>query len=757
MAGTTPLLVLLAALSAFFCHAAALHTLADGGASIDSAAVASAGGDDSKVYIVFTERQPASAGLPETDARAAIASFHHDLLSNDVLDANSNAPDRVVYHYTRSLHGFAARLTVDEKHRLAGKAGVLSIHEKKVYKLHTTRSWDYLGLPQQQNDSTKLPFENDVIIGMVDSGVWPELESFADEGLPPPPAKWKGVCSKNFTCNNKIIGARAYRSGNTTVSPRDDEGHGTHTASTAAGRAAAGASLGGLAAGTARSAVPGARLAIYKVCWPEDCSSEDILAAFDDAIADGVDVISASLGYEFPLDYAEDMMAVGAFHAMKRGIVTSVSAGNSGPSLASVSNVAPWTVSTAAAADDRKIISELVLGSGKRIEGSAVTTVFPDLGQPSLLIDTGSCFPEDINGKRLKGAVLLCGKLGLTSRAAIKSSGADGAIVYPAKDYELDTAFSFPFPLVMVKEKDYGHIIDYYNSTRHAMATVMKSVTVKNAAAPSVADFSSRGPNRITHGILKPDISAPGVDILAAWSPEAPLSGTVSDDRRAKYNIVSGTSMACPHVTGAAAYVKSVHPSWSHAAVLSALVTTATPMKSGEPEAEHAYGAGQVNPVAAPDPGLVYDATEADYVSFLCAQGYNSSELAAMTGRSNANCSTEAKGSAVGDLNYPSIAVPVLNYGVGFAAEFPRTVTNVGSANAVYRANVTTVPGVNVTVTPSELAFSTGKEKLSFTVSVSGTLVPVNGTTGASASLVWSDGKHQVRSPIYVFPYKHVM
>ena len=155
----------------------------------------------------------------------------------------------------------------------------------------------------------------------------------------------------------------------------------------------------------------------------------------------------------------------------------------------------------------------------------------------------------------------------------------------------------------------------------------------------------------------------------------------------------------------------------------------------------------------------MYDTAEDDYVGFLCAQGYNSSQLAAMTGRraSAAACSAEARAGAVSDLNYPSIAVPVLNYGVGFAAEFPRTVTNVGPADSEYRATVTTVPGVEVAVTPDELAFSASTKKLSFKVSVSGTLLPANGTMGASASVVWSDGRHHVRSPIYVFPHKHVM
>ncbi|KAG8100237.1 hypothetical protein GUJ93_ZPchr0013g36543 [Zizania palustris] len=262
-------------------------------------------------------------------------------------------------------------------------------------------------------------------------------------------------------------------------------------------------------------------------------------------------------------------MAVGAFHAMRRGVVTSVSAGNSGPMLASVSNVAPWMISVAASSTDRKIVSQIVLGNGKN--------------------------SDQLEGKRYKGAILLCCD-GL-SQQVVHDTGADGAIL--SSDSQTDVAFSFAIPAVLVTPDQYEEIMDYYdsNSTRLPMASMLNSQTTFDAAAPTVASFSSRGPNLITPGILKPDISAPGVDILAAWSGNASVSGSLVDNRLVKYNIISGTSMACPHVTGAAAYVKSVHPDWSPAAVISSLVTTATPMtaSSASPEAEFAYGAGQVN------------------------------------------------------------------------------------------------------------------------------------------------------------------
>lgn len=177
-----------------------------------------------------------------------------------------------------------------------------------------------------------------------------------------------GLCSK-------IIGAKYYRAdgeiGKKDIpSPRDSEGHGSHTASTAAGRLVTEASLLGLGTGTARGGVPSARIAVYKICWSDACSYADILAAFDDAIADGVDIISLSVGGSSPLDYFEDPIAIGAFHSMKNGILTSNSAGNSGPAPASISNFSPWSLSVAANVIDRKFLAQVTLGNGAIFEVS---------------------------------------------------------------------------------------------------------------------------------------------------------------------------------------------------------------------------------------------------------------------------------------------------------------------------------------------------------------------------------------------------
>jgi subtilisin family serine protease len=174
---------------------------------------------------------------------------------------------------------------------------------------------------------------------------------------------------QKFYNHRKIIGARYYNSENLYdvtdfKSPRDSEGHGTHTSSTAAGREVAGASYFGLAEGTARGGLPGARIAIYKVCWAYGCFVADILAGFDDAIADGVDIISVSLGFG-NFQYFEDPIAIGSFHAMRNGILTSCSAGNSGPFPYTVANYAPWILTVAASTIDRKFVAQVVLGNGQ--------------------------------------------------------------------------------------------------------------------------------------------------------------------------------------------------------------------------------------------------------------------------------------------------------------------------------------------------------------------------------------------------------
>ncbi|KAK9716586.1 hypothetical protein RND81_06G243700 [Saponaria officinalis] len=634
--------------------------------------------------------------------------------------------------------------------------GVVSVFLNEKKYLRTTRSWDFMGFPL---DVKRSHLESDVIIGVIDTGIWPESESFSDKGFGPPPAKWKGSCdtSLNFTCNNKLIGAQYFRSdGNITMngiaSPRDTAGHGTHTASTAAGAVVKGASFQGLGKGTARGGVPSARIAVYKACWTDSCYDADLLAAFDAAISDGVDIISISVGGpEGP--YFEDSIAIGAFHAMKCGILTSSSAGNSGPDLQTLENVAPWLLTVAASSTDRKFVTQVQLGNGMVVEGISLNTLDTS-NTTSPLIYGGDaqntvseyqsryCTEDSLDKKLVKGKIVICDTSENTGEAPF-IAGAAGMIM---QDSGPNAPDSHPLPASYLNVDDGARVVVYAKKRdSRPRASILKSVAITDPLSPTVASFSSRGPSTISPGILKPDLSAPGIAILAAYPPIATVSQASSDPRSTQFNMVSGTSMACPHVSGVAAYIKSFHPTWSPAAIKSALMTTATPMNStSTEEAELAYGSGHINPLKAVKPGLVYDTSEDDYVNFLCNQGLNATEIRLITGKTNSCSKTHYNK----DLNYPSMAISVNQ--LDFDTVFYRTVTNVGYHKCTYHARVTTPKGQEmvIKVEPSVLKFKYVGQKLSFKVRVTGVIGLK--TLLFSASLVWDDGHHQVRSPIVV-------
>ncbi|RVW16298.1 Cucumisin [Vitis vinifera] len=670
-------------------------------------------GDEKKIHVVYMGGRP----LGDEPLRP----IHHSMLET-VLGSTSSAKESLVYSYGRSFNGFAARLSDEEVGRLSEMEGVVSVTPNHILKLHTTRSWDFMGFSKGTVGGSE---EGEIIVALLDTGIWPESESFNDEGFGSPPSKWNGTCQgANFTCNNKIIGARYYNSEgyydiSDFKSPRDSLGHGTHTASTAAGREVDGASYFGLAKGTARGAVPNARIAVYKVCWYYGCAVADIFAAFDDAIADGVDIISVSLGADFPLEYLQDPIAIGSFHAMKYGILTSSSAGNSGPFPVTVSNYAPWILTVAASSIDRKFVAQVVLSNGQVYTGLSVNSF--ELN--------GTTFPLIWGGD-----------------AANVSAGYNGVGTIMA-DLITDYAFNYPLPATQISVEDGLAILDYIRTAKNPLATILFSETWNDVMAPNVVSFSSRGPNPITPDILKPDITAPGVDILAAWSPVAPPSIYYLDTRSVDYNIISGTSMSCPHASGAAAYVKAAHPNWSPAAIKSALMTTAHVMDPRKHEdLEFAYGSGHINPLNATDPGLVYDASEADYISFLCKQGYNTSTLRLVTGDDSVCNSTEP--GRAWDLNYPSFSLAVED-GNQIMGVFTRTVTNVGSPNSTYTAGMYVPTTLSVTVEPSVISFSAIGEKKSFTVKVYGPKISQQPIM--SGAIWWTDGVHEVRSPLVVY------
>jgi len=569
-------------------------------------------------------------------------------------------------------------------------------------------------------------------------------------GFGPIPKKWKGVCAGggNFSCNNKIIGARWY-SGSGDKSARDYFGHGTHVSSIASGRKVNDISYHGLAKGTIRGGVPSSRIATYKVCNPK-CSDENVLAAFDDAIADGVDIITVSLGNNNYVEFLKDTLAIGSFHAMEKGILTVHAAGNSGPGPSTISSIAPWLFSVAATTIDRQFIDKLVLGNGETCIGKSVNVV-PSNGTkfPIVECNAQACHVDYksfekcpcAHKKVVKDKLVLSGDLGGGMLAY--ENGAIGEII----NYTDDISHVTHWPSIYLDSKVYLHVQSYTKSTKYPEAEILKSDIFHDTTAPKIASFSSRGPNPLVPEIMKPDISAPGVDILAAYSPAGPSIDDSVLNASEKYNILSGTSMACPHVAGVVAYVKSFHPNWSPAAIKSAIMTTAEPINgSYDLVGEFAYGSGNVNPQQALHPGLIYDITKQDYIQMLCNFGYNDTKLEQISGKKS-SCHGASKRSLVKQINYPALVISVEPH-KHFNVKIHRTMTNVGSPNSTYRATINAIHKIKIRVKPKILSFGSLNEKQSFVVTIVGR-AKLNQTV-FSSSLIWSDGTHNVKSPIIV-------
>ncbi|XP_022769698.1 subtilisin-like protease SBT4.14 isoform X3 [Durio zibethinus] len=604
-----------------------------------------ASGEETKnFYIVYLGDSPGS--------NDSAVQTHIGLLSS-VKGSEHDAKESIVYSYTKSFNAFAAKLSKDEAEMLKELDEVASVFPNRYHKVHTTKSWDFIGLPLTARRNLKL--ERNIIVGLLDTGITPQSESFKDDGLGPPPSKWNGTCGHfaNFSgCNRKIIGAKYFKlDGNPDpddiLSPIDVDGHGTHTSSTLA--------------------------------------------------ASGI---------------------------------------------------------------DRQFRSIVKLGNGESFSGIGIDTFkpkenfYPIVSGADVAMNSESkenakfCYDNSLDPGKVKGRLVYCrlGQWGADS--VVKGIGGIGTIV--GSEQFLDTAQIFMAPATMVNVTLGETIEKYIHSTRSPSAVIYRSQEVK-VSAPFAASFSSRGPNPGSQHLLKPDIAAPGVDILAAYTLLKSLTGQKGDTQYSKFTLMSGTSMACPHAAGVAAYVKSFHPTWSPAAIKSAIMTTAKPMsRRVNKDAEFAYGAGQLNPARALNPGLVYDMDEMSYIQFLCHEGYSGSSIAHLVGTKSINCSSFLPGFGYDALNYPSMQLNMENGQQPTVGVFRRRVTNVGPPS-VYNATIKAPKGVQITVKPTSLFFTRHLQKRSFKVVVKAKPVASTTFTVLSASLVWKSTRHIVRSPIVIY------
>ncbi|RVX15399.1 Subtilisin-like protease SBT1.4 [Vitis vinifera] len=638
-----------------------------------------------QTYIVHVKQLERST----TAQQENLESWHRSFLP--VATATSDNQERLVYSYKNVISGFAARLTEEEVRAMENMDGFISASPEKMLPLLTTHSPDFLGLHQEMGFWKESNFGKGVIIGVLDSGVLPSHPSFSGEGIPPPPAKWKGSCEFMASeCNNKLIGARSFNvgakatKGVTAEPPLDDDGHGTHTASTAAGAFVKNADVLGNAKGTAVGMAPYAHLAIYKVCFGPDCPESDVIAGLDAAVEDGVDVISISLG-DPAVPFFQDNIAVGSFAAMQKGIFVSCSAGNSGPFNTTLSNEAPWILTVGASSIDRTIKAAAKLGNGEQFDGETLfqPSDFPATQLPLVYAgmngkpESAVCGEGSLKNIDVKGKVVLCDRGGGIARidkgTEVKNAGGAAMILVNQESDGFSTlADAHVLPATHVSYAAGLKIKAYINSTATPTAAILfKGTVIGNPLSPAITSFSSRGPSFASPGILKPDIIGPGL---------------------------------CSR----------------------ALIRI-----------------GHVNPSRANDPGLVYDIEPDDYIPYLCGLGYTDTEVGILAHRS-IKCSEESS-IPEGELNYPSFSVAL-----GPPQTFTRTVTNVGEAYSSYTVTAIVPQGVDVSVNPDKLYFSKVNQKLTYSVTFSHNSSSGKSSKFAQGYLKWVSGKHSVGSPISI-------
>ncbi len=734
-----------------------------------------------------------------------------------VLATVADAP--VIATYDVVLNGFAVMLTDTQVLALKNNPDVADVQADVSRHLDTVSTPKFLGLSTpgglwSQFAGGALVKGEDMVVGIIDGGIWPENPSFADRvdsnGKPTfdasaslaytsPPATFKGGCvaGEGFNpqthCNNKLIGAKFFNAGylsagNTTnwsefVSPRDSNigsngvstghgGHGDHTASTAAGNSGVPVVIAGVPMGDASGIAPRARIAAYKICWTYDnpaepdgtkatnsCYNSDAVKAIDEAVKDGVNVINYSIsGSQTTVN---DPVEQAFYRASLANVFVAASAGNSGPANA-VAHLSPWLTTVAASTHDRNFQADAKLGNGGSYSGASTNTVAVNVkpliraedagiggGDASLCFSAGApagaalLDPAKVNGK-----IVVCTR-GNNARVdkslAVANAGGVGMILVDNGSGLVAEAHSVPTVHITAAN---GALVKTYAANQAANPTA--SITPFYAGtkpAPIMASFSSRGPNQGDGNVLKPDLTAPGVDIIASVTPElsvaqhaAVAAGTLVPPPA--YASYQGTSMSSPHVAGLALLLHQSHPTWSPAAIKSALMTTAyTTLDDGLAGVQNgllpwAQGAGHVDINKANNPGLVYDAGKADYVAYQCKVN-----KAAVSPASD--CTTFGTLDETYNLNLPSITVGNI---VG-SVTVNRKVTNVSGSSATFTSSAV-VPNHTTVVTPASLTLAPGATG-SFSVKVTPNTAAVLNTWYFGA-LTWTGAGATVRSPIQV-------
>ena len=759
--------------------------------AIPAIALPVAATEKAKPYVVVMAADPIAAyaggtrGIAATkptagrkvDRRSAAARQYQSLLQSQhdsSLQQGGVAMTKKIQDYSYALNGYAALLTPSQVDRIKAQKGVVRVLEDQMRHPQTDSTPGFLQLTADGGPYDRGYTGENVVVGVIDTGIWPEHPSFADDGtygpspIGPIPCDFGNTAhnanDKPFTCNEKLLGARQMLKTYRAVigaeptefdSARDDSGHGTHTASTAAGDRKVLARVFGLPVARISGIAPRARIVAYKALGDLGGFTSDLAAAIDHAVGDGVDVINYSIGGGAGLPAADEIAMLFAADA---GVFIATSAGNDGPNPGTVGNPAtmPWVTAVGASTQRRFFQGAVTLGNGKSYRGASITK---NLGTRPLVdaADAGSaiCEPGKLDRAKVEGKVVLCirGVVGRAEKSkAVFEAGGAGMVMYNETDVDNLFTDNHWVPSVHIDNTPGLAIKAYIRAASNPTARISvrtdsgrpRKTTLRTA--PSMTIFSSRGPDTVAPDIIKPDVTAPGIQILAGNSP-FPDPDTPPGEL---FQAIAGTSMSSPHVAGIFALLKQAHPEWSAAEAKSALMTTAYQNVRDNDKVSKAdpfdFGAGHVRPGgnwgkgSIAQPGLVYDAGLFDYAAFTCGMKWEvftpaSCDLLASLG---------VPSSPV-DLNLPSIGISE----VAGSQTVTRTVTSVtrGNARVTYRARVSAPPGFKVKVSPSKITLRRG-QSATFTVTVTNVSAPIG--VWRFGSLTWVSKGYKVRSPMAV-------
>ena len=729
-------------------------------------------------YIVVMTADPLLADFDqdELDSKAATKKANGLAKGHDKALKDAGVSTSVkVNEYVNAVNGFSAVMSYGDALALAADKNVAMVLPDEILQAETDSVPSFIGVSGPAS-AWQTGYDGEgVVVGIIDSGIWPEHPSFADDGsFPVPPVELDnarpncefGNTDHNtfdvpFECNNKLIGARqmldTYRAltGVTEEeydSARDDNGHGTHTASTAAGNADVTASIYGSSLPAVSGIAPRAHVIAYKGLGDLGGYTSDLAAAIDQAVFDGVDVINYSIGGGAGTPGADEIAFLFAADA---GVFIATSAGNSGPGAATLGNpgTMPWMTTVGANTQTRFFQGTAELGNGASYAGASIT-----LGaEEAPLVDAefaggDLCVPGTLSAAEVTGKIVLC-RRGDIARAdkslAVSQAGGIGMIMYNNVDSDNLYTDTHWVPSVHI---DYtpGLAIKAYIASDPATATaaIVDTQTIGEwPSAPSMTYFSSRGPNPVVGDLIKPDITAPGIQILAGNTP-TPIGGVQGE----LFQAIAGTSMSSPVVAGVYALVKQAHPDWTEAMAKSAIMTTAyqdvVDNDRSSPADPFDYGAGHVDPGnkvhkgSAFQPGLVYDAGLFEYAAFTCGQDWGVFSSGSCDFLESIGVPTDPS-----DLNYPSIGIAHL----AGSQTVTRTVTSVANENGwrTYTVDVDAPAGFDVEVEPSQLRLKKG-QSADYTVTITNVSAALD--SWRHGSLTWSEktGHYDVYSPISV-------